>query len=676
MRPQMSTPPAPAPELYHYLRRSLFLLRWGTIAVLLLLTVMQPVMSRVGLPTWAFILLFGGYNLLIEVLRGRVAWLRRYTRVALLDLPVVGLLYALGGEPGGPLFLLLFLAVDCAAVSMPLRGALFYTVATMGITATTDVALLMLTPSPGDSRMLVARLAMLALVALGMAILTRRLTMEQESIQMTREINEQLLITSLKEREAALVNRLEADRLGALEQLRADFIATVSHDLQTPLTAARAGLALLDLDTPALLSAEQRDLLDTSRRNIEYLTILIGDLLTYNQLEAGTFQLEREPVDLRAVVATAMRVVHPLLREKGQSLEADLSEPLPCLGDMRRLEQVVINLLANAHRHTPSGSRIAISGRVAADTVQLTVSDNGPGIPDEEREAIFRRFHRLSVAGEGSGLGLAIARLYRRIAWWAPSRGQRAWRRRQLPDHTAEYHNGGDHMTLKVLIADDAADVAKMVAFGVRMTWPGCRVTVAADGEEALRCFAEDGADLVILDVSMPAPDGLAVCRQIRETSQVPILMLTVRGDIVSKVRAFDSGADDYLTKPYDPLELVARLRALARRAQAPQGATGPAFVAGDFSLDFTTHEVRVRDASVHLTSTEYRLLATLVRHAGTALPHEFLLREVWGPEYVGDAHYLKGIVRRLRQKLGDDPTEPRYIQTEWGIGYRFAAHR
>jgi len=410
MRPQMSTPPAPAPELYHYRRRSLFLLRWGTIAVLLLLTVMQPVMSRVGLPTWAFILLFGGYNLLIEVLRGRVAWLRRYTRVALLDLPVVGLLYALGGEPGGPLFLLLFLAVDCAAVSMPLRGALFYTVATMGITATTDVALLMLTPSPGDSRMLVARLAMLALVALGMAILTRRLTMEQESIQMTREINEQLLITSLKEREAALVNRLEADRLGALEQLRADFIATVSHDLQTPLTAARAGLALLDLDTPALLSAEQRDLLDTSRRNIEYLTILIGDLLTYNQLEAGTFQLEREPVDLRAVVATAMRVVHPLLREKGQSLEADLSEPLPCLGDMRRLEQVVINLLANAHRHTPSGSRIAISGRVAADTVQLTVSDNGPGIPDEEREAIFRRFHRLSVAGEGSGLGLAIAR--------------------------------------------------------------------------------------------------------------------------------------------------------------------------------------------------------------------------------------------------------------------------
>ncbi len=105
-----------------------------------------------------------------------------------------------------------------------------------------------------------------------------------------------------------------------------------------------------------------------------------------------------------------MRVVHPLLREKGQSLEVDLPEPLPCLGDMRRLEQVVINLLANAHRHTPTDSRIAIAGEAGAGAAQLTVSDNGPGIPDEEREAIFQRFHRLSVAGEGSGLGLAIAR--------------------------------------------------------------------------------------------------------------------------------------------------------------------------------------------------------------------------------------------------------------------------
>jgi DNA-binding response OmpR family regulator len=227
---------------------------------------------------------------------------------------------------------------------------------------------------------------------------------------------------------------------------------------------------------------------------------------------------------------------------------------------------------------------------------------------------------------------------------------------------------------MKVLIADDAPDIAKMVAFGARMACPGCQVTIAGDGMEALERFGEEGADLVILDVSMPPPNGFEVCQRIRETSQVPILMLTVREDIVDKVRAFDSGADDYLTKPYDQLELVARLRALARRVNMPQVAAGPSFVAGDFSLDFATHEVRARGELVRLSSTEYRLLEVLARHAGTVLPHQFLLRQVWGPEYIGDAHYLKGIVRRLRQKLGDDPDAPRYIQTEWGIGYRFVA--
>ena len=143
-------------------------------------------------------------------------------------------------------------------------------------------------------------------------------------------------------------------------------------------------------------------------------------------------------------------------------------------------------------------------------------------------------------------------------------------------------------MTLKVLIADDAPDVARMVAFGVRMTWPGSRVLLAADGAEALRRFEEEGADLVVLDVTMPPPDGFEVCRRIRERSTVPILMLTVRDEVVDKVRALEFGADDYLTKPYDQLELVARLRALARRANTPLAPVGPAFATGDFALDFT----------------------------------------------------------------------------------------
>ncbi len=231
-------------------------------------------------------------------------------------------------------------------------------------------------------------------------------------------------------------------------------------------------------------------------------------------------------------------------------------------------------------------------------------------------------------------------------------------------------------MTLHVLIAEDAQDVAEAVAFGARMTWPGCRVTVVTSGAECLTTFATTGADVVILDLMLPPPDGFAVCRQIRESSEVPILMLTVRDATVDKVRALELGADDYLTKPFDPLELFARLRALLRRSNGYGEALSPDIACGDLSLDFTTQVVRVGESVIRLTPTEYRLLEELARHAGTVVPPQILLERVWGPTYVHDIHYLKVFVRRLRRKLGDPAAHPRYIQTEWGIGYRFGSRR
>jgi two-component system, OmpR family, KDP operon response regulator KdpE len=227
-------------------------------------------------------------------------------------------------------------------------------------------------------------------------------------------------------------------------------------------------------------------------------------------------------------------------------------------------------------------------------------------------------------------------------------------------------------VTLRVLIAEDACDVAGVVAFAVRMNWPSCQVTIAANGAEALRHFAMEDANLVILDVSMPPPDGFEVCRRIREVSQVPILMLTVRGSILDKIRALDLGADDYLTKPFDHLELLARLRALMRRSNGALMPAHPTFAAGDLTVDLATREVRVRGEVVRLTSIEYRLLEELVRHAGLVLSHQFLLEQVWGAEYTRDVHYLKVFIQRLRHKLGDDAKHPHYIQTERGVGYRF----
>ena len=231
-------------------------------------------------------------------------------------------------------------------------------------------------------------------------------------------------------------------------------------------------------------------------------------------------------------------------------------------------------------------------------------------------------------------------------------------------------------MTLSLLIAEDAPDIADIVSFSARMTWPGCKVTVAENGTEALERFASETPDLVILDIGLPPPDGIAVCRRIREESSVPILMLTARNQTIDKVRAFDVGADDYLTKPFDPVELVARMRALIRRTAGPTLASQSGFVLGDLSIDYTTHEVRIAERLIRLTSTEYRLLEELARNAGHTLPHHVLLDRVWGSEWDGDPNYIKVFVRRLRQKLGDDAEHPRYIETDWGLGYRMLSSR
>jgi two-component system, OmpR family, KDP operon response regulator KdpE len=230
-------------------------------------------------------------------------------------------------------------------------------------------------------------------------------------------------------------------------------------------------------------------------------------------------------------------------------------------------------------------------------------------------------------------------------------------------------------MPLNLLIADDARDVAEIVAFGARMIWPDSVAHIVGDGDSALACFAAEQIDLVVLDVEMPPPDGFEVCRRLREASQVPILMLTVHDAVLEKVRALNLGADDYLTKPFDHLELLARLSALVRRAgsqAAPPVGQSEVFRLGGFLLNYATHQVQLDGVPIVLTSTEYRLLEELVRHPGKVLTHRQLLESVWGPEYINDIHYLKVFIQRLRRKLGEDPQRPQFIRTEWGKGYSF----
>jgi len=225
---------------------------------------------------------------------------------------------------------------------------------------------------------------------------------------------------------------------------------------------------------------------------------------------------------------------------------------------------------------------------------------------------------------------------------------------------------------MKILVVDEEPDVIKLVSMSFRMQQPTWEIIGAEDGPEALEVIERERPDVVLLDVGLPEMSGFEVLKAIRLFSDVPVIMLTVRDDELSKVQGLELGADDYVTKPFSHLELLARVRAVLRRAQTLPLAHEQPFVSGDIQVDFARREVTVRDESMPLTGTEYRLLYHLVRNAGRVMTHESLLARVWGREYTDEISYLKSYINRLRNKIERDPHHPEYILTEYGVGYWF----
>jgi DNA-binding response OmpR family regulator len=219
---------------------------------------------------------------------------------------------------------------------------------------------------------------------------------------------------------------------------------------------------------------------------------------------------------------------------------------------------------------------------------------------------------------------------------------------------------------MKILIADDDLELRELLSFALRHA--GYLVIQAADGAEALRCFDQEQPDLVILDVNMPQLNGFEVCRRIRAEATTPIMLLTVRSSEEDQVQGLDLGADDYLTKPFSPRTLLARVRALLRRGTLDQP---PLQAAGDLRLDVEQHTVSVEGGPpIRLTKLEFRLLQYLVVNAGHTLTVERLTTHIWGYRGLGDRQMLKQVVHRLRQKIEQNPAEPRYLVTVPGIGY------
>lgn len=226
---------------------------------------------------------------------------------------------------------------------------------------------------------------------------------------------------------------------------------------------------------------------------------------------------------------------------------------------------------------------------------------------------------------------------------------------------------------MRILVVDDEPDVVESVRLGFALQWREVEVLGAGDGQLALDLVERERPDIVLLDIGLPGQDGFEVLRELRSFSDVPVVMLTARDDAMDKVKGLELGADDYVTKPFNHLELMARVRAVLRRHDLPPPASrAPSFRSGDLEVDFASQEARLRGERVDLTPTEYKLLYHLVRNAGHVLQHGTLLAKVWGREYVDETDYIRVYIRRLRDKLGDDPDQPRYIQTERRLGYRF----
>jgi two-component system KDP operon response regulator KdpE len=230
---------------------------------------------------------------------------------------------------------------------------------------------------------------------------------------------------------------------------------------------------------------------------------------------------------------------------------------------------------------------------------------------------------------------------------------------------------------MKVLVVDDEPEIVEAIGLGLSLHWREVDVLTAGDAETGLDLLEREKPTVVLLDIGLPGKDGYATLKEIRTFSDVPVIMLTARDDAMDKVRGLELGADDYVTKPFNHLELLARMKAVLRRLEMPQPTDRiPSFRAGDLEIDFAAQEARLHGERIDLTPTEYKLLYHLVRNAGHVLSHETLLAKVWGREYVDEVDYVRVYMRRLRDKLRDDPVQGKYIRTERGLGYRFIANR
>ena len=478
--------------------------------------------------------------------------------------------------------------------------------------------------------------------------------------------------------------------LQEMERLRTEFHGMVSHELRAPLTSIKGSASTLLESAARLDPAERREFYRIILEQADHMRVLISDLLDAGRIDAGTLSVSTESSDVAPLVERARST----FQSGGgrHTVVLDLPPGLPpVMADRQRIEQVMNNLFSNAARHSPESSSIQVSAQRDGMHVAISFRDEGSGVAPERLPFIFQKYTGPEGSDRdsgiaGAGLGLAICKGLVEVHGgriWAESAGighgtcltftvpvaEETPVVPREPDRPDAQSERDGRETTRVLVVDDDPQVLRYARDA--LSEAGYDAIVTGDHGELSEIIAAERPDLVLLDLMLPETDGIELMNSIPELSVVPVIFISAYGRDETIAKALDSGAADYIVKPFSPTELVARIRVALRGRADPE-----TFVLGDLTIDYNQRRVSVAGDPIDLTATEYDLLRVLSTNEGRVSTFDTLKLQVWGARGYANPKLIRAFIKKLRDKLGDDARKPSYILNERGVGYRMAQPR
>ncbi len=485
--------------------------------------------------------------------------------------------------------------------------------------------------------------------------------------------------------ESVVVTLQDLAPLEELERLRAEFLGMVSHELRVPLTSIKGSAATALGTSPASDPATTHQFFRIIDQQADHMHGLIDDLLDAGRIETGTLSVVPEPTEVTRLVDQARNTF--LSGGGRRTVQIDLPPDLPrVMADRRRIVQVLNNLLSNASRHSPESSPIRIAAVHDGVHVAISITDEGRGVPSDLLPHLFRKYTRVAGGGRGiggSGLGLAICKglveahggriraesggsgLGTRFTFTLPAVEEAGTVVAAGFARSSSRQTRGGRERTRILVVDDDPQTLRYVRDA--LTAAGYSPLVTGDPREVSHLIKTKQPRLVLLDLILPGTDGIELMESLPELAELPVIFISGYGRDDTIARALETGANDYIVKPFSPTELVARVQAALRRRDEPS----EPFRLGDLAIHYEDRRATLAGRLLQLTATEYELLRVLSVNAGRVVTYESLLRQVWGGWGSGDLRPMRAIVKSLRRKLSDDAAKPTYIFNVRQVGYR-----